>query len=337
MSHILVTGGAGFVGSRLVPELIKLGHQTRVFDWLLFDPQVFDHLVNEPNLEIIKGDLRDVYAVEAALQGVEDVIHLGCLSNDPSCDIDEELTRSINYDAGVQLIRLAKRNGIRRFFNASSASVYGIKEDENITEDCSLEPITSYAKYKAELEGVLNSELSPSFSGVTVRPATLCGYAPRLRLDLTVNILTYHAICNKRIVVFGGEQKRPNLTVQDMVDVYLLLLKTPVEKIHGEIFNVTSENYKVIEIATIVKEVVGLPVEIEITPTNDHRSYHMSGEKITSTLGYRPKFGVRDAIRELSQAIGSGLVKDPSNSKYRNVQFLKENFDSWALQLGERV
>jgi nucleoside-diphosphate-sugar epimerase len=330
MRTILVTGGAGYVGSRLVPELLKKGYNVRVFDWMLFDPEVFNHLADNPKLKVIKGDLRDEYAVEKALQGVDDVIHLGCLSNDPSCNIDESLTREINFDAGVKLIKLAKKNGIRRFFNASSASVYGIKEEVNVTEESSLEPITAYAKYKAELEAILNSELSRSFSGVTVRPATLCGYAPRQRLDLAVNILTYQAVTKRKITVFGGEQMRPNLTISDMVDVYLLLLDQPIENIHGEVFNVTAENYKIIELAKLVKDTLRIQIEIEIIPTNDHRSYHMSGEKIKRVLGYTPKYRIREGILELANAIRSGKLVNPSDSKYRNVQFLKEHYNLWA-------
>ncbi|MFD3218801.1 MULTISPECIES: NAD(P)-dependent oxidoreductase [unclassified Bacillus (in: firmicutes)] len=336
MSKILVTGGAGYVGSLLVPELLDKGHEVKVFDWMLFDPHIFDNLIDHPKLKIIKGDLRDEYAVERALQDIEDVIHLGCLSNDPSCDINEELTREINFDAGMKLVQLSKKNGIRRFFNASSASVYGIKEEENVTEDFSLEPITAYSKYKAELEAVLNGEISDSFSGVTVRPATLCGYAPRQRFDLALNILTYQAVTKGKISVFGGEQKRPNLTVRDMVDIYMLLLDTPIKKINGEVFNVTAENHKIIELAELVKDTLEKPVEIEITPTNDHRSYHMSAEKIQRVLGYTPKYGIREGIRELAEAIQNGKLGNPADSKYRNVQFMNENFKTWS-SVGQSV
>jgi len=330
MKKILVTGGAGFVGSLLVPALLQRGYPVRVFDWMLFDPHVFDHLVGEKEgLEVIIGDLRDASAVEAALQGVESVIHLACLSNDPSCSLNEDLTRRINYDAGVRLIQLAKKNGVRRFFHASSASVYGIKQEQDVTEDLPLEPMTSYAQYKADLERVLHSELSPTFSGVSVRPATLCGCAPRQRLDLTVNTLTYQAVCKGKMTLFNAEQERPNLTVRDMVAIYLLLLRTPIERIHGEVFNATAENYRVSEISEIVRETLNLPVETETIETNDRRSYRLSGEKMKNVLGYSPALTIRHAILELAQALQSNQFKDPESARYRNVQFLREHAHLW--------
>lgn len=330
MRTVLVTGGAGFVGSLLVPTLLKSGYFVRVFDWMLFAPHVFDHLVGKEEIEIICGDLRDTSAVEAALEGIESVIHLGCLSNDPSCFIDEELTRSINYDAGVQLIQRAKNHGVQRFIYASSASVYGIKKEQHVTEGLSLEPITSYARYKAALETVLLKELSPSFSGVSVRPATLCGCAPRQRLDLTVNTLTYQAVCQNKITLFNAEQERPNLTVQDMVAIYLLLLSAPVERIHGEVFNTTAENYTVAEIAEIVRETLSLPVEIETIENDDRRSYRLSGEKMKTVLGYTPAFNIRDAIREVAQALWTRQIDQPERTCYRNMPFLREHRQLWT-------
>ncbi len=314
-----------------MPALLRRpDYQVRVLDWMLFDPHVFHRLRTHPRFQLHRGDLRDPDAVAFALQDVETVIHLACLSNDPSCYISEDLTRSINYDAGVQLIRLAKRKGVRRFINASSASVYGVKQEQEVDEDLPLEPMTSYAKYKAGLEDVVNSELSSSFSAVTVRPATLCGVAPRQRFDITINTMTYEAVCKGKITLFNAEQTRPNLSVRDMVDVYLLLLTTPVLKIHGETFNVSEENYRVIEIANIVRGTVNGRIEIEQIETNDLRSYRLSGRKIATTLGYVPRFTIRHAIRELATALQSGKFTEPDSSRYRNVAFLRENLDRWS-------
>ena len=330
METILITGGAGYVGSLLTPALLKCGYRVRVFDWLLFDPHVFDTLRSNEHFEIVKADLRDASAVEAALQGIATVIHLGCLSNDPSCSLNEQLTRSINYDAGVQLIKLAKKHGVRRFFYASSASVYGIQKASQVTEDLPLEPITSYAFYKAELEKVLLRELSSSFSGVVVRPATLCGRAPRQRFDITVNTMTYEAMMLNKIFLYNAEQERPNLTVQDMVALYLQLLQTPIEHIHGEVFNVTAENYRVSEIAQIVKETVNMPVAIEYIQTQDRRSYRLCGDKLKQVLGFTPHFTIGYAIRELAQALQTGQIPHPESAHYRNMQFLQENMSLWA-------
>jgi nucleoside-diphosphate-sugar epimerase len=326
---ILVTGGAGYVGSLLVPALLQQGYHVRVFDWMLFAPHIFNHLLGHPHLDVRKGDMRDAYAVESALQGITTVIHLACLSNDPSCALSEELTRSINYDAGIQLIKLAKQNGVARFLNASSASVYGIKEEAHVTENLSLEPITSYARYKAALEAILLQERSTSFHTVSVRPATLCGCAPRQRLDLTVNTLTYQAICFGRITLYNAQQERPNLTVQDMVRLYLLLLHAPTTSIDGKVFNITAENYRILDMVDIVRETLNLPVEIHCIETNDRRSYRLSGDAIKNALGYTPMFTIRDAIREVAFALQHGQIPCPQSALYRNVDFLREHEAWW--------
>lgn len=325
MKNILITGGAGYVGSRLVPYLLGEKYNIRVIDLFLFDPHIFDQLQDNPSLELIKGDIRDQELLSRCLKDIHAVIHLAAISNDPSCDLDPQLTRSINYDAVLTLIDLAKKQNIERFINASSASVYGIKEDKNVIEDLSLEPITIYAKYKAETEKYLIEQTTPDFATVSIRAATLCGYAPKLRLDLTVNILTYHAIRKGKITVFGGEQKRPNLHLQDIINLYHLLLEVDKEKISGKCFNAGFENYKVKEIAQLVKRTLNSNVEIETIPSNDQRSYHISTEKIRRELGFNPKNTVADAIKELEIAFDSDQIIDPDNSIYYNVKFMKKN------------
>lgn len=328
MKNVLVTGGAGYVGSKLIPRLLSEGYKVRVLDWFLYKPDVFNNYIGNNSLELVKGDLRDKEIVNQCVKGMDSVIHLGCLSNDPSCEIDENITKSINLDAGIQLVDIAKKNNVSRFINASSASVYGVKEEENVTELSTLEPITLYAKYKAKLEEFLHKQATENFSPVTLRPATVCGYAPRLRLDLTVNILTYHALSRRKITVFGGQQKRPNININDLVDIYILLLKAPKEKIHNEVFNAGFENYKVIEIAHLVKNTLNNPdIEIEITKNNDFRSYHISSEKIINQLGYTPKYNLKDAILELSKAFSQGLVPEPESTIYRNVNFMKNKLE----------
>ena len=325
MQTVLVTGGAGYVGSRLVPVLLEKGYRVRVLDWFLYDPYVFDGFKENPSLELIRGDTRDPEVVKHCLEGIDAVIHLAAISNDPSCDLDPQLTRAVNLDAVLGLVDAAKQQGIKRFINASSASVYGIKKEENVTEDLSLEPITLYAKYKAESERYVIDANSSDFTTVSIRPATLCGYAPRLRLDLTVNILTHHAIRKGKITVFGGEQKRPNLHISDMIDLYLLMLEIESEKIAGRVFNAGFENYKVKEIAQLVQQTLSTDVKIETIPSDDHRSYHISSDKIRRELDFNPKYKVVDAIKEIQAAFTQKVVRDPEDTKYYNVKFMKES------------
>ena len=235
--RVMVTGGAGYVGSCLVPKLLDAGYEVTVLDLFLFGEDIFAHLRDNPRLTEIKGDLREPADVARGLAGCDVVIHLACISNDPSFDLDPAFGRSINYDCFRPLVRASKAAGVRRFIYASSSSVYGIKSDPEVTEDLPLAPLTDYSRYKALCESVLAEEREPDFVTVTLRPATVCGYAPRLRLDLTVNILTNLAVNTQRITVFGGEQLRPNLHVEDMTDLYLVLLDAPDHVVDSKIWN----------------------------------------------------------------------------------------------------
>jgi nucleoside-diphosphate-sugar epimerase len=322
--RVLVTGGAGYVGSNLVPKLLRAGYQAAVLDLYIYG-DVFSDLKGNPNLTEVKGDLRNAEDVARAMAGCDAVIHLACISNDPSFDLDPALGRSINFDCFRPLVRAAKDAGVRRFIYASSSSVYGIKNDRDVTEDLSLDPLTDYSKYKAMCEEVLAQERQPGFVTVTLRPATVCGYAPRLRLDLTVNILTSHAVNNGRITVFGGEQLRPNLHVDDMTDLYLLLLEAPDEIVDGKIWNAGYHNLKVREIAEMVRTEVGPNVDIVVTPTNDHRSYHVSSERIRRELGFSAKRSVSDAIVDLREAFAVGRVPNwATDDRYYNIKRMQE-------------
>jgi nucleoside-diphosphate-sugar epimerase len=282
---------------------------------------VFVDLKSNPRLIEIKGDLRNPTNVKQALSGCDAVIHLACISNDPSFDLNPDLGRSINFDCFRPLVKASKDAGIKRFIYASSSSVYGIKNDVNVTEQLSLEPLTDYSKYKAMCEEVLEQEREPGFVAVTLRPATVCGYAPRLRLDLTVNILTSHAINNGRITVFGGEQLRPNIHIEDMTDLYLELLKASDEAINGKTWNVGYDNLKVREIADMVRNKVGRNVDIIVTPSDDHRSYHVSSEKIKKELGFSAVHTVSDAIVDLTQAFNAGKVPNAmTDDRYYNIK-----------------
>ncbi|HEX2874258.1 MAG TPA: NAD-dependent epimerase/dehydratase [Polyangiaceae bacterium] len=322
---VMVTGGAGYVGSALVPRLLSQGHRVTVLDWYLYGEDLFEEHRKNPNLREVKGDIRDLKAVERALEGADAVIHLACISNDPSYDLDPALGKSINADAFRPLVQAAKRAKVERFIYASSSSVYGVKADANVTEELPLEPLTDYSKFKALCERILEEERAPGFTTVSVRPSTVCGYAKRLRLDLVVNILTNHAINNRRIRVTGGDQMRPNIHIDDMVDLYLQLLAEAPERIDGEIFNAGSENHTVLEIANIVQRCVGGDVPIEVVPTNDPRSYHVSSEKIRRQLGFEPKRNVERAVLDLKAAFDAGRITDPlSNPLYFNIKRMQE-------------
>jgi nucleoside-diphosphate-sugar epimerase len=318
--RVLVTGGAGYVGSNLVPKLLAAGYEVSVLDLYLYG-EVFADLKSNPGLTETKGDLRTAADVQRAVAGSDAVIHLACISNDPSFDLDPTLGRSINFDCFRPLVKASKDAGARRFIYASSSSVYGIKTDMDVTEELPLDPLTDYSKYKAMCEEVLEQEREPGFICVTLRPATVCGYAPRLRLDLTVNILTNHAINNGRITVFGGDQLRPNIHVEDMTDLYLQLLEAPDEVIDGKIWNAGYHNLKVSAIAEMVKAEVGPEVDIVVTPTDDHRSYHVSSEKIRRELGFSAQRSVKDAIVDLKAAFNAGKVPNSmTDDRYYNIK-----------------
>jgi nucleoside-diphosphate-sugar epimerase len=327
--NVLVTGGAGYAGSLLVPQLLEAGYKVTVYDIMFFGDEFLPK--KNPNLTVVKGDIRDTVKLAKALKGIEAVINLACISNDASFELDEKLSTSINLDAFEPMVVAAKQAGVKRFIYCSSSSVYGVSESPDVTEDHPLVPLTLYNRYKGMCEPLLWKHHSPQFVCVTIRPATLCGYAPRQRLDLSVNILTNHAINAGKITVFGGSQKRPNLHVQDMCDLYKLLLEVPDEKIAGQTFNAGFQNLSIMEIAQIVKRVVQQEfsgkgeIPIVTTPTDDIRSYHVNSDKIRRVLGFQPKRSIEDAVRDLCRAFKQGKLPDSlQDTAYFNVRRLKQ-------------
>ena len=296
MKKIFITGGAGYVGSKLVPKLLELGYEVTVLDLMIYGENVLD---DHKKLKKIKGDIRNKGLLKEIISGHDIVIHLACISNDPSFELNPSLGKSINFDAFEPLVKISLENKVSRFIYASSSSVYGIKKEKNVTEDMKLEPLTDYSKFKADCEKILNSYKSEDFITTTIRPSTVCGYAKRQRLDLVVNILTNHAYHNREIKVFGGDQLRPNVHINDMVNSYLVLLDAPSKKINGEIFNVGFKNQTVNELANDVKEVIGGDVKIIKTRSDDNRSYHVSSEKIKQVLNFETKYTVKDAVLDL--------------------------------------
>jgi nucleoside-diphosphate-sugar epimerase len=330
IKKVLVTGGGGYVGAILVPQLVNAGYEVNVLDLFLFGEEVLSSVVGHENLNIFKGDIRDADFVAESVEGCDAVIHLACISNDPSFELDPELGKSINFDAFEPLVKASKDAGVSRFIYASSSSVYGISETPNVTEENELKPITDYSRFKADGEQILSEYNNDDFITVVVRPATVCGYSPRQRLDLIVNILTMHAVVNGKITVFGGDQVRPNLHVQDIVDFYQLMLETPSEIINGQIYNVGFENHTVTKLAEMVKRVVmeEMPsretVEIVTTPSDDNRSYQISSEKIVQDLDFTPRFTIEDAVREMVKAFNSNRLPNPiEDIRYSNIKTMQ--------------
>jgi len=321
MKKVLVTGGAGYVGSILVPKLISNGFDVRVLDLMIFGSQGLKSVREQ--CDIIRGDIRDSKLVEKCLEGIDSIIHLAAISNDPCSDLNPKLTKEVNLEATKNLVESARINSIKRFIYSSSSSVYGIREEPNVTEEFSLKPLTIYSKTKAESEVFVRKNNTKNFTTVILRPATVCGYSPRMRLDLTVNLLTEQAINKGKITVFGGKQKRPNIHIEDITDYYLALLKVQKEKIAGETFNAGYENYTLLQIAELIKGVIG-NVEIVTTETNDLRSYHISSKKIKDRLGLYPKKTIKDAVTDLKYAFSEGLIPNSSDTIYRNIARMKE-------------
>ena len=328
IQRVLLTGGAGYVGSVLTPQLLEAGYDVVVFDTLYFGA---DGLPRHPRLKVIEGDIRDTASFKEAVKGSDAVIHLACISNDPSFELDESLSRSINYDCFEPMVLASKQVGVKRFIYASTSSVYGVSDKSDVKEDHPLVPLTDYNKYKGLCEPLLFKHQSPEFVCVTIRPATICGYSPRMRLDLSVNILTNHAVNNRKITVFGGSQLRPNLHINDVCDLYVMLLDIPSVKIAGETFNAGYQNMSIAAIAEVVRNVVHqefpylAPLEIVATTSDDIRSYHINSDKIRQELGFAPKRGIEDAVRDLCRAFKAGkLPNSMADGRYFNVRTMKE-------------
>ena len=323
--NLLITGGAGYVGSALVPSLLEKEYNVTVYDLYLYG-NVFSHLKDHPNLTQVKADIRDKNKILDAAKNIDAIIHLACISNDPSYELDPNLGKSINYDAFFNVLDAAKKNNVKRFIYASSSSVYGIKNEENVRENVPAEPLTDYSKFKLECEKKLLNFDEPNMERAVVRPATVCGYAPRLRLDLVVNILTIHALINKKIKIFGGEQLRPNINIKDMVRVYEALLSAPAKKINGQVFNAGYQNLSVNKIAELIKDTIGdSSIMFETIPTDDIRSYHINSDKIRDVLNFKPKYSIEDGIKSICEAYEAGLIKDGLNNPiYHNIKLMRK-------------
>jgi len=322
--NVLVFGAGGYVGTRLVEELVSDGHRVVAFDTFWYGVNFRVLSKNKKHLTIFEGDVRDLKRVNDALVGIDTIIHLACISNDPSFELNPKLGREINLESFQPIVLEARRQGIRQFIFASSSSVYGIKQEEDVTEDLSLEPLTDYSKFKVMCEEILLHETSKDFVCTVVRPATICGYSPRQRFDLAVNILTNHAVNNGVIRVFGGEQFRPNLHIEDMVDAYKHLLIQDPHKIEGKIFNIGGENLTLNSIAQKVAQITKIN-SIRYEETDDLRSYRVNSNLISLETGFKPRRGVEEAVADLLNAFTKGsFVDSMDNAMYFNIKRMKE-------------
>lgn len=306
---ILLTGGCGYVGNVLTRRLLDLGHTVTVVDIQWFGNRLPDH----PALTVIREDVRE--ADRIPMDGVDAIVHLANIANDPCGELNAKLTWEVNVLATMRLVDRAVRCGVKQFLHASSGSVYGVKSEPEVTEDLPLLPITDYNKTKMIGERVLLS-YRDEILVQCVRPATVCGLSPRMRLDLSVNMLTMQALANGRITIFGGDQIRPNIHIQDLVDVFIHLM-TLGRKAPG-IYNAGFENLSINDIAR--KVVASIPAEIVVTPSNDPRSYRLNADKLLAT-GFRPKRGVADAIREITDAHRSDRLRD--DEACHNIKAMK--------------
>ncbi len=314
MKNILLTGGAGYVGTVLTQALLKEGHNVTVVDTMWFG----NFLEEDKNLKIIKADILDIDSIP--MENIDTVFHLANIANDPTGDLNSKLTWEVNALASKQLVEKAIKNKVKQFVYASSGSVYGIKDEEQVTEELELVPLSDYNKTKMISERVFLS-YEDQINTVIIRPATVCGYSKRMRLDVSVNMLTMQALKNKKITVFGGDQTRPNIHIKDMINVYLHFLNN--DKLTG-VYNAGFENISILEIAKKVSSKI--QAEIIISESNDPRSYRLNSDKLLKT-GFKPLYGIQTAIDEITEKFNKNILKD--EDKYYNLKVMKK------LQLGE--
>jgi nucleoside-diphosphate-sugar epimerase len=323
VKKILITGGAGYIGSVLTRKLLTLGYPVTVIDTFMFTDMGLKDLRHHPHLNIVKADIRDSRSLRESLAGAEFVIHLAAIANDPSSELDLQLTREVNLESYPVLLDQAVKAGVRRFVNISSIAVYGINFTGHLTEEDSINPLTEYAACKAKSEEVVK-QYNGQLTTVSLRCGTVCGWSPRMRFDLSANTLTAYAIVNGKLSVWGGDQTRPQIHIQDVTDFIAGLLTVSDEKIAGQVFNAAGYNLTVRETAAIIKEEMHGALELTSAPArSDERSYHVSSEKIVRQLGFNMKKTVRDGVADIIRAHDQGLWKDPDDRLYHNIQVMQ--------------
>lgn len=325
-TNVLIVGGGGYVGTKLTASLVDKKYIVTVLDTFWFG----DFLPQNPNIIKVVGDIRDNKVVAEACKNKDVLILLSCLSNDPMSDINPELTQQINLAAVSNVIKIAKLNKIKRIIYASSASVYGLQDVEKVTEEIQVKPLTLYSRYKAEVEKLLYELADDAFEVVTVRSSTVCGFSPRIRLDLLVNLFSFHALKNKVIYLEGGQQIRPLIHINDLVEFYTMLIELDKKLIHNEVFNVSSGNYKVADVAKLVQEKI--ECDIKFSEVTDFRSYPLCVDKVEEKLGFKTKFTVEEAIVELKEILSKNTLQFDIPLNY-NLKQMKLLVDQNKVQL----
>lgn len=323
--RVLLVGGAGYVGAELQKILAESNYYVRVLDTFWYPNGIWDKEDGKftNRIEYVRGDIRNREIVRESLKDIDVCIHLACISNDPSYELNPDLAKQINFDSFRLFVEEINRSEVHKFIYASSSSVYGVKEEPNVTEDLECEPLTDYSKYKVLCEEMALNEILDDISVTIIRPSTVCGYSRRQRFDLVVNILTLNALRHSVIKVDGGEQFRPNLHIADMISVYKLLIKTDSGVINRKIYNVAGENLTVLDIARKVQTKMQNSCDIQIAPVVDRRSYRVSGAKIAAELGFKPKFSVEDAIIQIQNSYHSNKFMDLDSEIYFNIKRMK--------------
>ena len=326
---IIIFGGSGYVGSKLIFELLKKNIKVINYDRDIFGSKHLPH--NHRNYNHYRGDIRDYSKISRIVNQEKPTIaiHLACISNDPSFLLNKKLSKEINYLSFKKLMKISTKTSIEKFIFASTCSVYGVSKKKHVTENHPLKPITLYNKYKAECEKIYLDTINGQLRGCIIRPSTVCGVSPKMRFDVSVNILTNFAYKKGYIKVFGGKQQRPNIHIDDMVRLYVNLCNEKFDKINGEIFNAGFENLTINSIALKVKKIVekisNKKIEIIREPSDDVRSYHVNSDKIKKVLKFFPRKNVSDAIKELSLNFKRGKLKDSfSNINYFNLKKLQK-------------
>jgi nucleoside-diphosphate-sugar epimerase len=336
--RVCVIGGAGYVGSVLIERLLDEGYGVTVLDALMYGDDGVRHVIERPGFELVKGDLRNIEAVVAACRFADAVVHLGALVGDPACELDEQLTLQINRDATFTAAAVARGLGIKRFVFASTCSVYGATDDL-LDEDSALAPISLYARSKMESEELLLSLNNNGFCPSVLRFGTFYGRSPRDRFDLVVNLLAAKAVSEGEITINGGQQWRPFIHVADGAEAILRCLEAPAGAVAHQVFNVGSDgqNHRLIDIAEIIAEMVpGVRVRFQ-EAASDEANYRVSFAHIESTLGFVPRYSLRDGIAEIKAAVESGLVGDYTDVKYSNFKAMTTGQAARALDDGRQV
>ncbi|MCD6471449.1 NAD-dependent epimerase/dehydratase family protein [bacterium] len=321
INTVLVTGGAGYVGSVLVRKLLNKGYKVKVIDKLLFGDESIKELYNAPHFEFIKADLqKDNQEILKAVKNTDAIVHLAAIVGDPACAIQPDITIKTNYLATVNLAKICKNKGIKKFVFASTCSNYGASNKEKLKEESTLRPVSLYAESKIYAEKKLIKMTDKNFMPIIFRFSTLYGLSPRMRFDLVVNFLTMKAFVDKEITIFGGNQWRPFLHVSDVAQLIVNCLDTPFSKIKGQIFNVGSnkENYLIRDLGKIIKEVIPEVKVKYIENSTDLRTYNVLFEKLEKTFNFKPTKTVKEGVKEIYDALKQGQFPNPKDSKYYN-------------------